>query len=151
MGKPCASASGCAQISTILCAAVMVSLMAVCASWNPWPVPLGGKSKWPTEDPVVSGGQVGWVGRRLLVNVVIELPPQIDVDSAVSDPCARWRLDAVCAPLNVWNQPSPYVVLMDIHMLVNASCMSTPVRTRSAYTWPQLDTAVSGTRRDRLP
>lgn len=94
---------------------------------------------------------LGWVGRRLLVNVVIELPPQTHVGSAVLDPCARWRLDAVCAPRNVWNQPSPYVVLMDIPMLVNASCMSTPVRTRSAYTWPQLDTAVSGTRRDRLP
>lgn len=91
--------------------------MAVCASWSPWPVPLGGKSKWPAEDPVT------------------------DVGSAVLDPCARWRLDAVCAPLNVWSQPSPYVVLMDTHMLVNASCMSTPVHTRSAYTWPQLDTA----------
>lgn len=64
-----------------------------------------------------------------------------DVGSAVLDPCARWRPDAVCAPLNVWSQPNPYVVLMETHMLVNASCMSTPVRTRSAYTWPQLDTA----------
>lgn len=64
-----------------------------------------------------------------------------DVGSAVLDPCARWRLDAVCAPLNVWSQPSLYVVLMDTHMLVNVSCMSTPVHIRSAYTWPQLDTA----------
>lgn len=151
MGKLNASASGCAPASTILCAAVTVSLTAVCASWNPWPVPLGGKSKWPAEDPVVSDGQVGWVGRRLLVNMVIELPPQTDVGSAVLDPCARWRLDAVCAPLSVWSQPSRYAVLMDTHTLVNVSCMSTPVRTRSAYTWPQLDTAVSGTRRDRLP
>lgn len=30
---------------------------------------------------------------------------------------------------------------MDTHTLVNVSCMSTAVRTRSAYTWPQLDTA----------
>lgn len=130
---------------------MMVSLMAVYASWNPWPVPSSGKSGWPAEDPVVSGGQVGWVGRRLLVNMVIELPPQTDVASAVLDPCARWRLDAVCAPLNVWLQPSLYVALMGAHMLVNASCMSMPVHTRSAYMWPQLDTAVSGTKRDRLP
>lgn len=64
-----------------------------------------------------------------------------DVASAVLDPCAKWRLDAACAPLNVWGPPSLYVVLMDTHTLVNVSCMSTPVRTRSAYTWPQLDTA----------
>lgn len=96
---------------------MMVSLTAVCASWNPWPVPSGGKSEWPAEDPVT------------------------DVDSVVLDPCARWKLDAVCAPLNVWPQPSPYVVLMGTHMLVNVSCMSTPVHTRSAYMWPQLDTA----------
>lgn len=101
----------------ILCAAMMVSLMAVCASWNPWPVPLGGKSEWPAEDPVTNVG------------------------SAVLDPCARWKLDAVCAPLNVWPQPSLYVVLMGTRMLVNASSMSMPVHTRSAYMWPQLDTA----------
>lgn len=95
----------------------MVSLTAVCASWNPWPVPLGGKSEWPAEDRVT------------------------DVGSAGLDPCARWRLDAVCAPLSVWSQPSPYVALTDTHMLVNVSCMSTPVHTRSAYTWPQPDTA----------
>lgn len=65
MEKLCASASGCAQESMILCAAMMVSLMAVCASWNPWPVPLGGKSEWPAEDPVTNVG------------------------SAVLDPCAR--------------------------------------------------------------
>lgn len=100
---------------------------------------------------MVSGGQVGWVGKRLLVSVVTELPPQTDAGSAVLDPCARWRLDAVCAPLNVWPQPSPCVVLMDAPMLVNVSCMSTPVHTRSAYMWPQLDTAVSGTERDKLP
>ena len=129
----------------------MLFRSAVCASWNPWPVPLGGKSEWPAEDRVVSGGPVGWVGRRLLVNKVIELLPQTDVGSAGLDPCARWRLDAVCAPLSVWSQPSPYVALTDTHMLVNVSCMSTPVHTRSAYTWPQPDTAVSGTRRDRLP
>lgn len=64
-----------------------------------------------------------------------------DVGSAVLDPCARWKLAAVCAPLSVWSQPSPYAVLTDTHTLVNVSCMSTPVRTRSAYTWPQLDTA----------
>lgn len=91
--------------------------MAVYASWNPWPVPSSGKSGWPAEDPVT------------------------DVASAVLDPCARWRLDAVCAPLNVWLQPSLYVALMGAHMLVNASCMSMPVHTRSAYMWPQLDTA----------
>lgn len=64
-----------------------------------------------------------------------------DAGSAVLDPCARWRLDAVCAPLNVWPQPSPCVVLMDTPMLVNVSCMSMPAHTRSAYMWPQLDTA----------
>lgn len=100
---------------------------------------------------MVSGEQAGWVGKRLLVNVVIELPPQTDADSAVLDPCARWRLDAVCAPLSVWPQPSLYVVPMDTPMLVNVSCMSTPVHTRSAYMWPQPDTAVSGARRDKLP
>lgn len=65
----------------------------------------------------------------------------IDVGSASLDPCVRWRLDAVCAPLNVWPQPGLYVVLMDAHMLVNASCMSMPAHIRSAYMWPQLDTA----------
>lgn len=92
---------------------------------------------------------MGW--EEVLVNMVIELPSQTNVGNAVLDPCARWKLDAVCAPLNVWPQHSPYVVLMGTRMLVNASCMSTPVHTRSAYMWPQLDTAVSGTKRDRLP
>lgn len=92
---------------------------------------------------------LGW--EEVLVNMVIELPSQTNVGNAVLDPCARWKLDAVCAPLNVWPQHSPYVVLMGTRMLVNASCMSTPVHTRSAYMWPQLDTAVSGTKRDRLP
>lgn len=95
----------------------MMSLMAACASWNPWPVLSSGKFGWPAKDRV------------------------IDVGSAALDPYARWRPDAVCAPLNVWPQPSLFVVLMGAHMLVNASCMSTPVHTRSACMWPQLDTA----------
>lgn len=63
------------QAPTIPCAAAMASRTAACASWKPQPVPWGGRSGWPTEDPVVSGGQVGVAeggGGRVLVAMVMK-------------------------------------------------------------------------------
>lgn len=47
-----------------LCVAVMASHMAVRVNWKLQPVPLGGRSEWLAEDPVVSGGLVGLVVGR---------------------------------------------------------------------------------------
>lgn len=101
------------QASMTLCVAVMASRMAVCANWKLQPVPLGGRSEWLAEDPVTAVG------------------------SAALEPCVKLRLGAVCAPPNVWPQPSLCVALTGAHMPVNVNYTCTPAHVRSVCTWPQ--------------
>lgn len=97
-----------------LCVAVMASHMAVRVNWKLQPVPLGGRSEWLAEDPVTAVG------------------------SAALEPCVKLRPGAVCAPPNVWPQPSLCVALMGARMPVNVNYTSTPAHTRSVCTWPRL-------------
>lgn len=61
--------------------------MAALANWRPQPVPLGRRSGWLAEDPVVSGGQVGLLGGG----------SQYHGDGASSpDRCGQCRFGALC-------------------------------------------------------
>lgn len=76
--------------------------------------------------------------------MVMESSPQTAVGSAALEPCVKLRPGAVCAPLNVWPQPSLCVALMGTRMPVNVNYTSMPAHTRSVYMWPRLVPAVSG-------
>lgn len=70
--------------------------------------------------------------------------PQTAVGSAASELCARLRLGAACAPPSAWPWRSPCAVPTGTRTRASVSCTSTPAHTRSACTWSQRGTAVSG-------
>lgn len=82
-------------------------------------------------------------GEAISVTMVMESSPQTAVGSAALEPCVKLRLGAVCAPPNVWPQPSLCVALTGAHMPVNVNYTCTPAHVRSVCTWPQPVPAVS--------